>query len=203
MKGREFFNSSHKAVLYVLIIVIVESFSERPRVYLNERCLHCFREYSFLYLASVNMALVLDRAAADDAPAIARIWALGFNDPFNSLRYGSMTLDDKTTLFTRHILKYLEDKEAQWFVMRDNDASGKVAAFAAWRPPKNKQEGNGDQEGEINDEQQLQEQKSMEERLRDDFSPFTEKVNIPLIAESLEMWARLKRRTLRGRPAFG
>jgi hypothetical protein len=148
------------------------------------------------------MALVLDRAVADDAPAIARLWALGFNDPFNSLRYGSMTLDDKITLFTRHVLKYMEDEAAQWFVMRDNESSGKVAAYCLWRSPKNKQEGNEDQEGEINDEQKLQARNAAEERLRDDFSPFTEKVNIPLIAESIEMWTRLKKRTMRGRPAF-
>jgi hypothetical protein len=149
------------------------------------------------------MVLVLDKAVADDAPAIARIWALAFNDPFNSLRYGSMTLDDKITLFTRHVLKYMEDKEAQWFVMRDNDAGGKVAAFATWRSPNNKQEGNWDQEEEINDDQRPPKLKSKEERFRDDFSPFTEKVNIPLIAESIEMWARLRKRTLRRRPAFG
>ena len=149
------------------------------------------------------MALFLDRATAGDAPAIARLWAIGFDDPFNSLRYGSMTLDDKLTLFTRHVLKYLKDEETQWFVLRDNDAGGKVAAYAMWRSPKKKQEGNVDQEGEINDEQQLQNRKSMEARLRDDFSPFSEKVNIPLIADSLEMWARLRKRTLRGRPAFG
>jgi hypothetical protein len=149
------------------------------------------------------MALVLDKAAADDAPAIARIWALAFNDPFNSLRYGSMTLDDKITLFTKHVLKYMEDKETQWFVMRDNDTGGKVAAFATWRSPKNNHEGNWDREGEINAEQQQQKLKSMEDRFRDEYSPFTEKVNIPLIAESIEMWARLRRRTLRGRPAFG
>jgi hypothetical protein len=148
------------------------------------------------------MALVLDKATTDDAPAIARLWALGFNDPFNSLRYGSMTLDDKIALFTRHVSKYFEDEEAQLWVMRDNAASpGKVAAYALWRSPKkNKQEGiNGDQE----EEQQLQKRKAMEERLRDQFSPFTEKVDIALIAESIEMWTRLKERTLRGRPAFG
>jgi hypothetical protein len=149
------------------------------------------------------MALVLDKAAADDAPAIGRIFALGFNGPFNSLRYGSMTMDDKISLFTKNVLKYLEDEKAQWFVMRDNDASGKVAAFAGWGFPQNEQEGNENEEGEIDDEQQLQKRKSMGERIRDDFRPFTEKVNIPLIAESLEMWARLKARTLRGRPAFG
>jgi hypothetical protein len=149
------------------------------------------------------MVLFLDKATTADAPAIARIWALAFNDPFNSLRYGSMTLDDKITLFTRHVLRYLEDEEAQWFVMRDQDAGGKVAAFAAWRSPNHKQEGDGNQEGEINDEQQRRERKATEERLRDDYHPFTEKVNIPLIAKSIDMWARLRKRTLRGRPAFG
>jgi hypothetical protein len=148
------------------------------------------------------MALVLDKAAADDAPAIARLWALGFSDPFNTHRYGSMTLDDKITLFTGHVLKYMKDEETQWFVMRDDDAGGKVAAYAMWRLPKNEPEGNEDQEGEINDEQQLQNRNEMEEHLRDDFRPFTEKVNIPLIAESIEMWRRLKKRTLKGRPAF-
>jgi hypothetical protein len=152
------------------------------------------------------MALVLDKAAAEDAPAIAKIWALGFNDPFNSLRYGSMTLDDKITLFTRQVLKYLEDEGQQWFVMRDRCArsgTSKVAAFAMWRSPKVEHEETVVQEGEVNEEQRLQKQKSLETRLSIDFSPFTEKVNIPLIAESLEMWARLKKRTLTGRPAFG
>jgi hypothetical protein len=169
----------------------------------KQRVFSPFARIQFPEFTTVNMALVLDRATADDAPAIARIWAIGFSDPFNSLRYGSMTLDDKITLFTRHILKYMEDEEAPWFVMRDNDANGKVAAFASWRSPKNKQEGKDDHEGELNDEQQLQKRKAKEEYLRDDFSPFTEKVNIPLIAESIEMWSRLRKRTLRGRPAFG
>jgi hypothetical protein len=172
-------------------------------VFINSRYFTASENILFLHLLSVNMALVLDEAAADDAPAIARIWALAFNDPFNSLRYGSMTLDDKITLFTKHVLKYMEDKEAQWYVMRDNEAGGKVAAFATWRSPKNKQDENWDQEEEVNDEQRLQKRKSMEEHYRNNFSPFTEKVNIPLIAESIEMWARLRKRTLKGRPAFG
>jgi GNAT superfamily N-acetyltransferase len=149
------------------------------------------------------MALVLDRATADDAPTIARLWALGFSDPFNSVRYGSMTLDDKIALFTRLVLTYLEDEEALWYVMRDSDANGRVAAFASWRFPKKEQNGDEDQEEEVDEEQRQQKRKSTEEGLRVKYQPFTEKVNIPLIAEANEMWARLRKNTLRGRPAFG
>ena len=149
------------------------------------------------------MFLTLDRATTDDAPAIARIWALGFTDPFNLVRYGTMTLDEKVTLFTCRVLKAMKDEQAPWFVMRDTEANGKVAAFANWRYPRLGEQKVLDVEKELIDDEKVAKRKAEEERWRNEFSPFSEKMNIPLIAESSEMWIRLRKRTLQGRPAFG